>query len=125
MVDEFPIGRMGEVIARYRELEELIEEFEHLAMAREDKDEEAEVYFQRQRRLRRSNGKADVGRDVQSKEVQMSVSGIDVRADNSRTDVPNDVNGADMHMDVHNEVTGMDTEPFQTNDTTEMIQPIA
>jgi hypothetical protein len=33
-------------------LEELIEEFEHLSMAREDDDRSAVAYFKRQRKLR-------------------------------------------------------------------------
>jgi hypothetical protein len=40
-------------IERYPGLHELIEEFEHLSMAREDGDEEAIAYFKAQRRLRR------------------------------------------------------------------------
>jgi hypothetical protein len=39
-------------IERYPGLHELIEEFEHLSMAREDGDEEAIAYFKAQRRLR-------------------------------------------------------------------------
>ena len=40
---------MNEVTGRYTGLLELIEEFEHLAMAMEDEDEAAISYFERQK----------------------------------------------------------------------------
>ena len=43
---------MNVFIDRYPGLEELIEEFEHLSLAREDKDIPAITYFKKQRRLR-------------------------------------------------------------------------
>jgi hypothetical protein len=42
-------------LERYPGLEDLIEEFEHLTLAREDDDQEAITYFRRQRKLREQN----------------------------------------------------------------------
>jgi len=39
-------------IERYPGLDELIEEFEHITMAREDEDRPAIAYFKKQRKLR-------------------------------------------------------------------------
>jgi hypothetical protein len=47
-----PIRELNRFIERYPGLHELIEEFEHLSMAKEDEDEEAIAYFKAQRRLR-------------------------------------------------------------------------
>lgn len=43
---------MNAFLDRYPGLEELIEEFEHLSLAREDDDSDAITYFKRQRMLR-------------------------------------------------------------------------
>lgn len=43
---------MNAFIERYPGLDELIEEFEHITMAREDEDRPAIAYFKKQRKLR-------------------------------------------------------------------------
>ena len=43
---------MNTFIERYPGLDELIEEFEHITMAREDEDRSAIAYFKKQRKLR-------------------------------------------------------------------------
>ena len=43
---------MTEFIERYPGLNELIEEFEHLTMAKEEEDRPAIAYFKKQRKLR-------------------------------------------------------------------------
>ena len=49
---QFPIHQLNLFLARYPGLEELIEEFEHLSLAREDEDEDAIAYFKQQRAFR-------------------------------------------------------------------------
>lgn len=49
---KFPIHKINQFLERYPGLEELVEEFEHLSLAREDEDGEAIAYFKAQRRLR-------------------------------------------------------------------------
>ena len=49
---------MNVFIDRYPGLQELIEEFEHISLAKEDDDRPAIAYFKRQRMLRRGSGSA-------------------------------------------------------------------
>ena len=49
---------MNVFIERYPGLQELIEEFEHISLAKEDDDRPAIAYFKRQRMLRRESGSA-------------------------------------------------------------------
>jgi hypothetical protein len=51
---KFPIEQLNAILDRYPGLEELIEEFEHLALAWEDQDTPAISYFQKQQELRRT-----------------------------------------------------------------------
>jgi hypothetical protein len=56
---KFPIDQLNSFLERYPGLEELIEEFEHLSMAKEDDDRDAIAYFKRQQMLR--EGSATTG----------------------------------------------------------------
>ena len=48
----FPIDRLQEFVERYPGLDELIEEFEHITMAKEDEDRQAIAYFKKECKLR-------------------------------------------------------------------------
>jgi hypothetical protein len=52
---------------RYPGLEELLEEFEHLTLAREDDDRAAIAYFKRQRSLREQSGVIDLKKEFHLK----------------------------------------------------------
>jgi hypothetical protein len=67
VLNQFPIDQLKTFLERYPGLEELIEEFEHLSLAREDDDEGAITYFKRQRRLREQSVVLNNTRDTKGK----------------------------------------------------------
>ena len=76
---KFPIEKLNSVLERYPGLDELIEEFEHISMAKEDDDMDAIAYFKRQRMLR--EGSATTGYYDGSKLRTRGTNGIRLKWD--------------------------------------------
>jgi hypothetical protein len=73
VLNQFPIDQLNTFLERYPGLDELIEEFEHLSLAREDDDDAAITYFKRQRRLREETVAFDNTRDTKGKRKRETI----------------------------------------------------